>query len=64
MITDENQKNNAPLAERMKPKNIDAFVGQTDILGEGKLLYRIIKADRINSLIFHGPPGTGKTSLA
>jgi len=64
MMKDENQKSNAPLAERMKPKKIDDFVGQEEILSEGKLLYRIIKADRINSLIFHGPPGTGKTSLA
>jgi putative ATPase len=63
-MKDENQKNNEPLAERMKPKTIDDFVGQSDILSEGKLLYRLIKSDRINSIIFHGPPGTGKTSLA
>jgi putative ATPase len=63
-MKDENQKNNEPLAERMKPKIIDDFVGQSDILSEGKLLYRLIKSDRINSIIFHGPPGTGKTSLA
>jgi len=64
MINEENKKNNEPLAERMKPKKIDDFVGQHDILSEGKLLYRLIKADKINSIIFHGPPGTGKTSLA
>jgi len=64
MINEENKKKNEPLAERMKPKKIDDFVGQRDILSEGKLLYRLIKADKINSIIFHGPPGTGKTSLA
>jgi len=64
MINEENKKNNEPLAERMKPKKIDDFVGQQDILSEGKLLYRLIKADKINSIILHGPPGTGKTSLA
>lgn len=64
LIKEENEKSNAPLAERMKPKTIEDFVGQEEILGEGKLLYRIIKADRIKSIILHGPPGTGKTSLA
>ena len=61
----ENQlKQNAPLADRMRPNTISEFVGQSHILGEGKFLNRAIKADRINSMIFYGPPGTGKTTLA
>ncbi|MDQ7039700.1 MAG: AAA family ATPase [Rhodothermus sp.] len=54
----------APLAERMRPRTLDEFVGQEHILGPGKLLRRAIEADRISSLIFYGPPGTGKTTLA
>ncbi len=53
-----------PLAYRMCPRTIDEFFGQEHILGKGKLLYRMIKADRLSSVIFFGPPGTGKTSLA
>jgi len=48
----------------MCPQTVEEFVGQEHILSEGKLLYRMIKADRISSVIFYGPPGTGKTSLA
>lgn len=54
----------APLAERMRPRNLEEFIGQPEILGPGKLLRRAIEADRIASLILYGPPGTGKTSLA
>lgn len=53
-----------PLAVRMRPVNLDEFVGQEHILGKGKLLRRAIEADRISSLILYGPPGVGKTSLA
>jgi putative ATPase len=53
-----------PLAARMRPRNLEEFVGQAHILGPGQLLRRAIEADRIQSLIFYGPPGTGKTSLA
>lgn len=53
-----------PLAARMRPRSLDEYVGQTHILGSGQLLRRAIEADRIQSLIFFGPPGTGKTSLA
>ncbi len=53
-----------PLAARMRPRDLDEFVGQSHILGPGQLLRRAIEADRIQSLIFYGPPGTGKTSLA
>ena len=55
---------NRPLAARMRPRNLDEYIGQTHILGPGHLLRRAIEADRIQSLIFYGPPGTGKTSLA
>lgn len=53
-----------PLAEKMRPKNLDEFVGQKHILGKGKLLRRLIEAKRVPSVIFYGPPGTGKTTLA
>jgi putative ATPase len=53
-----------PLAARMRPRNLDEFAGQKHVLGTGQLLRRAIEADRIQSLIFFGPPGTGKTSLA
>ena len=53
-----------PLAARMRPRTLAEYVGQGHILAPGKLLRRAIEADRIQSLIFFGPPGTGKTSLA
>ena len=53
-----------PLAARMRPRTLDEYVGQEHILGEGKLLRRAVEADRFTSLIFYGPPGVGKTSLA
>jgi putative ATPase len=54
----------APLAERMRPRNLDEFVGQEHILGPGKLLRTMIQLDTLSSLIFWGPPGSGKTTLA
>jgi putative ATPase len=54
----------APLAARMRPRTLDEFVGQKHFLGPGRLLTRMLAADRLSSLIFHGPPGVGKTSLA
>ena len=54
----------APLATRMRPRTLDEFVGQEHILAPGKLLRRAIEADRLPSVIFSGPPGTGKTTLA
>lgn len=55
----------APLAARMRPRTLDEFVGQSDIVGQGRLLRRAIEADRLfSSLILWGPPGTGKTTLA
>lgn len=53
-----------PLAARMRPRSIVEVVGQDHILGEGRLLRRVIEADRLTNLIFYGPPGCGKTSLA
>lgn len=54
----------APLAARMRPRTLEEYVGQSHILGTGKLLRRAIEADRLSSIILYGPPGTGKTSLA
>jgi putative ATPase len=54
----------SPLANRMRPRSLDEFVGQEHIIGPGRLLRRAIQADQLSSLIFYGPPGTGKTTLA
>ncbi len=54
----------APLAERMRPRSIEEFRGQEHILGQGKLLRRLIESDQVSSLILWGPPGSGKTTLA
>ncbi len=53
-----------PLAARMRPRNLDEYVGQDHIIGPGRLLRRAIQADQLSSVIFYGPPGTGKTTLA
>ncbi len=54
----------APLADRIRPRNLEEYIGQKQIIGKGKLLRRAIEADRLSSIILYGPPGTGKTSLA
>ncbi len=59
-----NVQSAAPLAARMRPRTLEEFAGQKHFLGPGKLLTRMLAADRLSSLIFHGPPGAGKTSLA
>ncbi|MCR5734866.1 MAG: replication-associated recombination protein A [Lachnospiraceae bacterium] len=59
-----NMEKDAPLAARLRPTTIDEVVGQEHILGKDKLLYRAIKADKLSSIIFYGPAGTGKTTLA
>lgn len=55
---------NQPLASRLRPENLDEFAGQTHLVGEGKILRRLIDGDKISSMIFWGPPGVGKTTLA
>ncbi len=57
-------ENNQPLASRLRPQSLDEFVGQTHLIGEGKILRKLIEEDKISSLIFWGPPGVGKTTLA
>src|SRR6185503_550850 len=54
----------APLAQRLRPRTLDEFVGQQHVLGEGSALRRAIAEDRVSSSIFYGPPGSGKTTLA
>lgn len=53
-----------PLAARMRPRNLDEYIGQDHIIGKGRLLRRAIAADQLTSVIFYGPPGSGKTTLA
>ena len=55
---------NEPLASRMRPQNLSEFAGQSHLIGEGKLLRKMIETDNISSMIFWGPPGVGKTTLA
>jgi putative ATPase len=67
-LFDTNRENilraSAPLADRMRPRTLDEFIGQEHIIGEGRLLRRAIQIDQLSSVIFYGPPGTGKTTLA
>ncbi len=56
--------NKEPLAYRVRPKTLEDYIGQEHVIGQGKILYRTIKADRLSSIILYGPPGCGKTSLA
>ena len=60
----ENRNQSQPLAARMRPRNFDEFVGQQHLVGEGKVLRNLIERDSISSMIFWGPPGVGKTTLA
>lgn len=67
LFTEQERKNaekSRPLAARMRPRNLTEFVGQQQLLAPGKLLRRLIQADRLGSVILFGPPGTGKTTLA
>lgn len=63
-LFESNINKKAPLADRMRPRTIDEFFGQSHIVGKGKLLRRAIETDRLTSSIFFGPPGSGKTTLA
>lgn len=63
-IRSANRQQARPLAARMRPRTLAEYVGQEHFLGEGKLLRRMLLADRLNSLVFYGPPGCGKTALA
>ncbi len=56
--------NSEPLASRMRPRSLEEFVGQQQLIGEGRILRRMIESDNISSMIFWGPPGVGKTTLA
>jgi len=62
--SNEKGQTGAPLATRMRPRTLDEFIGQSTIIGEGRLLRRAIQADQLSAMIFFGPPGTGKTTLA
>lgn len=53
-----------PLAYRMRPKALDEIVGQTHLVGKDKIIYRMVKAKQLSSMILYGPPGIGKTSIA
>ena len=64
LFESENRNQNQPLAARMRPRNLDEFVGQQHLVGEGKVLRNLIERDSISSMIFWGPPGVGKTTLA
>lgn len=57
-------RKSAPLADRMRPRTLEEYIGQEHIIGDGRLLRRAIQIDQLSSVIFYGPPGTGKTTLA
>lgn len=63
-LFDQNQNSWAPLASRLRPETLEDFVGQEHLLGQGKMLRSLIEKDQISSMIFWGPPGVGKTTLA
>lgn len=60
----QNDVSASPLASRLRPTTLEEYVGQKHILGKGKVLYNLIEKDMISSMIFWGPPGVGKTTLA
>lgn len=60
----DNREKTAPLASRLRPDTLEDYVGQKHLIGKGKILRRLIEDDQISSMIFWGPPGVGKTTLA
>ncbi len=63
-MREKDMEREAPLASRLRPRTLDEIVGQQHIIGQDKLLYRAIKADKLGSILLYGPPGTGKTTIA
>lgn len=63
-LFDEDRSIAAPLASRLRPETLQEYIGQKHLMGEGRVLRRLIEQDRISSMIFWGPPGVGKTTLA
>ena len=63
-LFDQRETSHEPLASRMRPRSLDEYIGQDHIVGKGRLLRRAIAADQLTSVIFYGPPGSGKTTLA
>lgn len=64
LFDDRSMNMSAPLASRLRPETLTDFVGQEHLLGQGKMLRQLIERDQISSMIFWGPPGVGKTTLA
>lgn len=60
----DDREQSAPLASRLRPESLDEYVGQRHLIGEGKILQKLIERDQVSSMIFWGPPGVGKTTLA